>query len=112
MKALNEIQKEIDDLIKEGIELKGVKKIENKNRKKLAILYKVKIYLELNPKEESILSQKEEIARRIKLTENNYRSWVKENSLKGIKNMKSKYASESGLKIMKQQLSTLKYLTQ
>ena len=47
MKTLSEVQNEIYALIKEGIEFKGVKKVENRNRKKLSIL--MQILFGINP---------------------------------------------------------------
>ncbi len=110
MKTLNEISKEIEDLTNKGIELNGVTKQKNRIRKRLAVLFKCKIYLESSPTVDSIKNQLNETKRRIKITEEGYWVWIKENATKGYKNPKTKYATEMGLKGLKQQFSNLKYL--
>jgi len=112
MKTLESIKSEIaidrKQAEKEDLTKREAKQIEKRIKK----LYACQLYLETDPTETFIQKQKADVSKKIKIINDGFSDWLKNNAKEsdGCKNPKSKYQTYMGLKNLKAQYLTLSYL--
>ena len=109
MKTVKEIDQEINDLIKE------VKRDSTKNeveaiKRKVAFLRQCKLYMESEPREDFIKSEKQKIEKRIELIPSHYKDWQVGRNLTKYADPYKSYLNEMGLTNLNASLKTLNYL--
>ena len=115
MKTLNQINKEIIDAHKLLVEAnkinsKKAKTLFKRLNKRIIWLKLIKAYVESNPREAFVQSEKEMILIRIARIDSGYAIWAAGRALGKYKDPKKTYTNEMGLPALKEQLKTLKYI--
>lgn len=113
MKTIQEINSDIKEIMAE-FNYEGESRQAKKARKKLALYKKCIYYLEANPRIDFIHNQIQMVNKNIESIGMGFTGW-KQNTPAGefrsYKNPKAVYHRMMGLKNLKDQLSTLKYIT-
>ena len=116
MKTIKEIRSEIDDLIKEANEIpvdyakfKRRKKVISITIKSLRFLI---AYLETNPPEDLIKSQKASVDKKIWIINDRFDDWrgAHPDEVKKYKNIKARYRTLNEMKKLEDQRKSLNYL--
>lgn len=111
MKTLESIKAELG--VARKLAEKQLSKSEEKRLdKELKMLYQCQLYLETEPTKTFLEKQKTEVTRKIKIVNEGFDVWMRNNQKEcdGVKNPKSKYYSLMGMKTLKLQLNTLNFL--
>ena len=111
MKTLQNVRNEIIDLAKKLEEAKLLNKSKTASRlqnqiNQLRILH---LYLETNPREESIIKMRNEVARTLQILESRQKMWMAGRSGE-VKALKAQYNSIMGISELKYKLKALNYL--
>lgn len=101
MKTINQINREIRNLIKEN---------PKRVKQKVSELRGYIRYLETNPSEEFVRSEYERLKKEIKVLESRFESWLEVPRHRITPNPESVYEQESGISTRKKQTKALKYL--
>lgn len=109
MKTLTEVKKQIEANIKFAAKNTLSEREYKRLQKETDEWQKIKMYLEFNPSEESLVATKELLERISKSLEDQYNVWLRHAKPPEIeqKNAKSFFNKEIGLTAIKRQLKTL-----
>lgn len=107
MKTISQIKQEVLSVEREYREVLMPKKI----RKHLLVLNQCVLYLETSPNKEFVNHQLETVSKKIDAAKARFTEWLQNTpEAKKVKNPRALYDSEMGLKELRLQLKTLKYL--
>jgi hypothetical protein len=118
MKSILELRKEIASNkltmaeIKEQRETKQSKRHYNKLSARNKYFAEIILYLELDPSEDYLQSECERVSTLIKVKEDQYRVWVKNNCPQGmaVGSMKSLFKKQMGLHDLYRQLDNIRFI--
>lgn len=110
MKTAKEIQAEIAALENEGKRAAVKESAYKKLGKQAAVLRQCLHYLETNPKEDFIRTQIEFVEKKLRVVDEGYSTWARENDTSKFKNPLSAYHSFMGKSVLDFQLKSLKYI--
>lgn len=103
MKTIKDIKIDIQTMLHSHMTTAENNKVEN--------LRKLAYYLETNPAESFIISERDRIKKRIDMIKDQYPDWLKNCAdVNNLKNPKSAYEKEMGLPALRFQLKNLEYL--
>lgn len=106
MKSLNEVNKEIKDLLNIiGLVLDD--REANKRRKRLQYLNIMKNYLETKPTREFLLKEKKRLQKRLEIINEGFTDWSKFNS---CENPLVEYKKLMGVKTIKEHLKSISFI--
>jgi predicted nuclease with TOPRIM domain len=109
MKTAQEVEKEINDIIK-SIKKESTKVEVGRAKREVEFLRQIKRYLETEPREEFIKEEVITIQSRLENINRNFEAWKVGRSLTQYKDPYSAYLTACGVNGMKAQLKTLQFI--
>jgi hypothetical protein len=107
---LTNIRKELEEFKKFNSNYDDYVKFENKKRNRIEFISMCKLYIDTSPRESFIKSELNRLEKRLEKLDGGFAFWFKSSGLTDFKQGERIYASEVGIKKIKEQIKTLSFL--